>query len=135
MALRRSSAEIRRAWPAGLAVAAALICMAVPAWGAGTDCAAAHKTYAANCAMCHMANGTGNSILKSPNFTDPKWQAAHKDAELISAISDGVKGTSMPSWKDQLKPDEIDALVKCVVRGFGKKAAPSHPAPAKHPPA
>ena len=106
--------------------AAAFIAMAAPAWGATAHCASAKKIYAENCAACHTSNGRGDKALGTPDFTDPKWQAAHKDPELIDAITNGVKLTAMPPWKGQIKPAEIDALVKCVIRGFGKKAAPAH---------
>ena len=121
-----------KARPAWLAAAAALLCTSVPAWGApATPCAVAKRAFAANCVMCHMADGKGNAALGTPNFTDPKWQAAHKDPELIAAVTNGVKGTAMPAWKSQFKPEEIEALVKCVVRGFGKKDVPVHHADAK----
>lgn len=134
--MKANGAMVSRIWTLRLAAATALISIAIPVWGAPPDCAAAKKMFAANCAMCHMDNGTGNAALKSPNFTDPKWQAAHKDPELVAAISNGVKGTSMPSWKSQLNPAEINALIHCVVRGFGKKAAPAQNASSqKRPPA
>jgi mono/diheme cytochrome c family protein len=121
------AASNRGVWILRLAMAATLVGMTIPAWGAqsASECAAAKKIFSANCAVCHMANGTGNAALKSPNFTDPKWQAAHPDAELFAAISNGVKGTAMPSWKAQIKPAQINALIKCVVRPFGKKASPA----------
>ncbi|HVB99669.1 MAG TPA: c-type cytochrome [Candidatus Dormibacteraeota bacterium] len=109
--------------------------MAAPAWGAPITCAVVKKAFAANCVMCHMTKGTGNSAIGTPDFTDPKWQAAHKNTELIDAVTDGVKGTAMPSWKGQFSSAEIDALVKCVVRGFGKKAAPAAAAVAAAAPA
>ena len=116
--------RVRSAWLA--AAGAALVWMAVPAWGASTTCAVAKKVFAANCAMCHMADGKGNAAIGTPNFTDPKWQVAHKDPELTDAVANGVKGTAMPSWKSQFKEEEIEALVKCVVRGFAKKDVPAH---------
>ena len=108
---------------------------AIPAWGAPPACAAAKKIYAENCAVCHMAKGKGSTVLMTPDFTDPKWQAAHKDPELIDAVLNGVKLTAMPPWKGMLNPEEIDALIKCVVRGFGDKAAPAHHTSTRHPPA
>lgn len=115
-----------RNWMLRWAAVAALMGMAAPAWGAPSNCAAAKKIYAENCAVCHMANGKGNAVLKTPDFTDPKWQASRKDSQLVDAITNGVKLTSMPPWKGQIKPAEINALVKCVIRGFGKKAASAH---------
>lgn len=118
-------------WKLRLSIAAALVCMAVPAWGAGPNCAKAKRTYEANCVVCHEANGKGNAALKSPNFTDPKWQASRTNEQLYDAISNGVKGTAMPAWKSSIKPAEINALIKCVIRGFGNKAAPAHHSSAK----
>lgn len=126
-----AGSNMRRAnwrWAQPLAMLA-VFCFAFPALcGAQAECAAAKKTYESTCAACHGETGKGNPILKTPDFTDPHWQAARKDPELIDAIANGVKETAMPSFKDQIKPAEIDALVKCVVRGFGKKEAPA----AKH---
>lgn len=115
-------------WTPRLVIVAAVACFAIPAWvsGATPDCAAAQKTFKANCVACHMADGKGNAVLKSPNFTDPHWQAEHKDPELIAAVTNGRKGTAMPSWKKQFNQTQIKALVACVVRGFGKKSAPAN---------
>lgn len=104
-------------------IALAACLMAIPARGAQTRCAAARNRFSDSCAMCHNSNGKGYPAIKTPDFTDPHWQATHKDAALREAISNGVKGTAMPAFKGQLKPAEIDALVKCVIRGFAKKVS------------
>lgn len=114
-----------------LTAAVALIGMTIPAWGATSDCAPARKIYSENCAVCHMANGKGKTALATPDFTDPKWQAAHKDAELIDTITNGVKLTNMPPWKGQIAPAEIDALVNCVIRGFRKSPSSASHTPKK----
>lgn len=108
---------------------------AIPAWGATPNCAGAKKIYAENCAVCHMSNGKGKATLNTPDFTNPKWQREHKNPELIASVRNGVKLTAMPPWKGMLKSAEIDALIKCVVRGFGKTPAPAHQTSTKHPPA
>ena len=72
------------------------------------------------CSMCHGENGKGYSFIHSPDFTDPKWQASIKDAQILDAIKHGVKGTAMPSWSGKLSEKEILALLK-YVREFGKK--------------
>lgn len=79
--------------------------------------------------MCHRADGKGYKAIKTADFTDQSWQAAHKDSELVSAISNGVKGTSMVSFKDQFSTQEIKDLVNCVIRGFGNESTPEHTAP------
>jgi mono/diheme cytochrome c family protein len=78
-----------------------------------------------------MANGKGKTVFATPDFTDPKWQAARTDSVLVYIITNGVKLTNMPPWKGQIAPAEIDALVKCVVRGFGKRPSSASHTPKK----
>lgn len=107
----------------GIAFGVAVVCFAPRTRGAQADCAAAKTTYATSCSMCHRADGKGYAAIKTVDLTDQRWQATHKDSELISAISNGVKATAMPAFKDQLTSQQIEDLVHCVVRGFGKKPA------------
>jgi mono/diheme cytochrome c family protein len=72
------------------------------------------------CSMCHGIEGKGYAAIKTPNFTDPKWQAAHPDKELRDAIENGVKGTAMVSFKDKLSQQEITAVLK-YIRSLGAK--------------
>jgi len=72
------------------------------------------------CSMCHGINGKGYSAIKTPNFTDPKWQAAHSDKVLKDAIENGVKGTAMVSFKDKLSQQQITAVLK-YIRSLGAK--------------
>lgn len=93
------------------------------AWAAkpAKDCQAAQNTFQDKCSMCHSPDGKGYAAIHTPDFTDAKWQTAHKDAELIDAITNGKQGAGeMPAFKDQLTARQIDDLVTCVVRGFGK---------------
>jgi mono/diheme cytochrome c family protein len=72
--------------------------------------------------MCHAQDGKGYAAIHTPDFTDSKWQAAHKDDELIDAVTNGKQGEGkMPPFKDKLTPEQIDMLVKCAVRGFATK--------------
>jgi cytochrome c oxidase cbb3-type subunit 3 len=66
------------------------------------------------CSMCHGPDGKGFSAIKTPNFTDPKWQASKKDAEILDAIKNGRKDTMMKGFSDKLKEDEINSLVKYI---------------------
>jgi cytochrome c oxidase cbb3-type subunit 3 len=70
--------------------------------------------YKAKCSMCHGPDGKGFSAIKTPNFTDPKWQASKKDAEIGDAIKNGKKDTMMKGFGDKLKEDEINSLVKYI---------------------
>ena len=73
--------------------------------------------YKQRCVMCHKSDGKGFPALKTPDFTDPKWQASKKDAELAEVIKSGKKGTPMPAFAEKLKDDEIAAVV-AFVRSF-----------------
>ena len=73
------------------------------------------------CTMCHGVDGKGYPAIKTPDFTDPKWQAAHPDKELMSAIEDGVKGTAMVSFKDKLSQQEMTAVLKYIRSLAAKK--------------
>ena len=67
-----------------------------------------------NCAMCHGTDGKGFPALKTPNFTDPKWQSSTKDKEMREVIKNGRKETLMPAFGDQLKDEEISAVVAYI---------------------
>ncbi|MBZ5545607.1 MAG: c-type cytochrome [Acidobacteriia bacterium] len=66
------------------------------------------------CSMCHGADGKGFAALKTPDFTDPKWQRSLKDKDIIETIKNGKKGTPMPPFADKLKEDEIQELVNYI---------------------
>lgn len=102
-----------------------IACAAAAARASGPDasaCAAARATFATTCARCHNADGTGYIPIGTPDFTDPKWQAAHSDAELENAVRSGVGGR-MPPFGAAFSNAQIEALVTCVVRGFGEVKA------------
>src|ERR1700687_4932050 len=72
------------------------------------------------CAMCHGADGKGYSALKTPDFTDPKFQESVTDKQIEDTIKTGKKGTPMPAFADQLSEDQIHSLVS-YIRSLGKK--------------
>ncbi|MGE5326562.1 MAG: c-type cytochrome [Deltaproteobacteria bacterium] len=76
--------------------------------------------FKSKCTMCHGVDGKGFKALKTPDFTDPKWQAAAKDNEILNVIKNGKKDTAMPAFADKLSEKEILALVR-QVRAFGRK--------------
>ena len=102
-----------------------LIVAGTIALAASPSFAAAKKIDGANiftekCSMCHGIDGTGYPAIKTPNFTDPKWQAAHPEKERLNAIENGVKGTAMVSFKGKLSQQEITAVLK-YIRSLGDK--------------
>jgi|SRR5690348_71303 len=70
--------------------------------------------FKSKCSMCHGPDGKGFSAIHTPDFTDPKWQASKKDAELKDAIKNGRKDTMMKGFGDKLSDEEIDSLVKFI---------------------
>lgn len=78
------------------------------------------EIYKAKCAMCHGVEGKGFAALKTPDFTDPKWQNSVKDSEILNAIKNGKKDTAMPGFSNKLSEKEILAVL-AEVRAFGSK--------------
>ncbi len=70
--------------------------------------------FKSKCSMCHGPEGKGFAAIKTPNFTDPKWQASRKDPDIKETIKNGKKDTMMKGFGDKLKDDEIDSLVKYI---------------------
>ena len=81
------------------------------------------RLWKANCASCHGATGKADTEqgqkMKMTDMSAPAFQAK-KDDELQNAILNGVKTQTggvtqqMDGFKDQLTPDQINALVAYV---------------------
>jgi len=72
------------------------------------------------CAMCHGVDGKGFAAIKTPDFTNPKWQASLKDKGIGVVIKNGKQGTPMPAFGEKLKDEDIQALVG-YIRSFGSR--------------
>lgn len=86
--------------------------------------------YAANCAFCHAADGTGKNwigrFMEPPARDLTSFSAATMPRpQLISTIRDGLTGTSMPAWKEVLRGDEIDPIAAYASRAFFRTDAGS----------
>ena len=81
----------------------------------------AAKTFKANCAMCHAANGSGDTApgkaLKAKDLRSAEVQK-HTDAALTEIISKG-KG-KMPAFAATIQPDDMKKIV-AYVRGLAKQ--------------
>ncbi len=93
-----------------------LMLMVVGVWFASSVFRAAEKPdgkrlYMKRCVMCHGRDGKGFKAIKSQDFTDPKWQASVKDAQLTDIIKNGKKESHMPAFDDKLNDEEIQAIV------------------------
>jgi cytochrome c6 len=95
------------------------------AYGVSVSSAASTKaggasTFREKCSMCHGIDGKGYAAIKTPDFTDPKWQAAHADKEMLDAIENGVQGTAMVSFKGKLSQQDMKDVLK-YIRSLGAK--------------
>jgi mono/diheme cytochrome c family protein len=90
--------------------------------GAATPAAGkvdAQALYEAKCQACHMADGN-SQIMPNMSFADGVWKHGATLKAVQTTITNGVPGTPMVAFKEQLSPAEIAALAK-FVRKFDKK--------------
>jgi cytochrome c6 len=107
-------------WNGIVAIGAAAVLLGAAGLPARADSASAEATYKAKCAMCHGADGKGETptgkAMKAKDFASEDVQKM-SDADLSAALTAG-KG-KMPAFKT-LTPDQVKDLV-AYVRAFGKK--------------
>jgi len=108
----------------GAALAMALSFTATPAAQdapakAPTGKVDALELYQTKCQACHMADGN-SQVAPNMSFADGVWVHGSTLKEVQATITNGVPGTAMISWQEQLSPAEITALAK-FVRKFDKK--------------
>ena len=108
-------------WIAGITVIAVMLTTSVfLSAPANADTAAAGATYKAKCAICHGADGKGETatgkMMKVKDFSSEEVQKM-SDADLAAVITSG-KGKMPPS--KSLSADQVKDLV-AYVRAFGKK--------------
>ena len=83
------------------------------------------ETWAKDCAKSHGPDGKGDTKmgkkLDIKDFTDAKYQASLKDADMLKAIKEGVKDGEKVRMKaaEGLSEEEMKALVT-YVRAFKK---------------
>ena len=81
-------------------------------WSVPLFAAEGAAIYKGKCAMCHGADGTGNTpagkMMGVKSLTSPEVKK-QSDADLEKIITDG-KG-KMPSFKGKLSADELKAVV------------------------
>jgi mono/diheme cytochrome c family protein len=88
--------------------------------------------FAINCVKCHGPDGSAlgpeGKKLGGFDFTDAKDAAKESDADMVKTIRKGLLfGIKMPSFKDRLTKDDMQLMVKEVIRKAqkGKVIAPS----------
>ena len=121
-AIRRSPSRTTKTQPSSVAASICVTAGSSPrmpsARSAEIDAAAIYKS---KCAMCHGADGKGETTmgknLHLRNLGSEEVQK-QKGEELEKIITNG-KG-KMPAYKGKLSEAEIDALVQ-FIRGFAPK--------------
>ena len=103
----------------GLLVVASLLLFSL-AFHAAVPAVNGEAIYKNNCMMCHGADGKGFPALKTPDFTDPKWQSSTKDKQIREVIKDGKKGTAMVAFGNKLNDQEVLAVI-AYIRSLKKK--------------
>lgn len=81
------------------------------------ELAEARNTFTQVCAKCHQADGTGGNVerdgktLRVPSLISERAKK-DEDEEYVAQIANG--GDGMPAFKNRLKPEQIDALVRYI---------------------
>lgn len=91
-----------------------------PALGRPASRDAGRQLWAAQCAGCHGIEGRGDGPAAHWLSPRPTNLAEHEYtlARLSDILWNGVRGTSMPAWRDQ-QPEHLAALAE-LVRGFAQ---------------
>ncbi|ANH39257.1 Cbb3-type cytochrome c oxidase subunit CcoP [Nocardioides dokdonensis FR1436] len=75
------------------------------------------EVFAAQCAGCHGEFGAGDGQAAKSFGTQPRaladgdWLSGKGDQQLHDVIVEGIPGTSMPSFYDELDAREVDSVV------------------------
>ena len=84
--------------------------------------AASRATFMKNCKECHGEKGDGGRVkledgtrLKVPSLREGH-ALHHPDSDFLKQITKG--GDGMPAFKDKLKPEEIDDLIRFIRHEF-----------------
>jgi mono/diheme cytochrome c family protein len=82
--------------------------------------------YEANCTLCHGEEGRGDGpagLALRPRPADFRvhMAAGHTDAELFNWVANGVDGTQMPGFKDELSEQERWDVIN-YIRAFAAPA-------------
>ena len=67
--------------------------------------------YLVNCAACHLESGAGQI---GPNLTDNHFIHGPTYADVVRIVQNGVVEKGMIAWKNQLRPDDIQAVCSYV---------------------
>ncbi len=71
------------------------------------------ELFAANCAVCHGADGKGNPALGAPNLTDNTWLYGGGELTISETIRMG-RNNHMPAWGEFLGDAKTHVLAAYV---------------------
>lgn len=82
----------------------------------------AARLFATACATCHGRTGDGRGAPGlSPSPADLTLHVPlHNDGELFRSISDGIRGTAMPAWRERLTEQQLWSLVSFLRAEFSQ---------------
>lgn len=87
--------------------------------------APAREIFAKDCKVCHGDTGQGGPVkledgtrLKVPSLREGH-ALKHPDADFVKQITKG--GDGMPAFREKLKPEEIESLVRFIRHEFQGK--------------
>lgn len=88
------------------------------------ELASARKIYSEKCVACHKENGEGGQVtIEGKSFKVPSYKKpgamSKSDKDFTKYITEG--DDDMPSFKNDLKPEEIQNLVKLIRKDFQGK--------------
>lgn len=85
------------------------------------DIAAGKAIFDANCVACHRADGGGGI---GPNLADEYWILGGDVKEIFNTIMEGGRdGKGMVSWKQQIKPSDIQKVASYILSLQGTNPA------------
>ncbi len=123
-----------RSWELGEAGPAAATQTAA-AEGAQAEGDGIGRVYRERCAQCHGEEGEGDGPAAEFLYPKPrdftfgvfKYKTSHADSEfpydqdLRKSIREGLPGTSMPAWGEELSDAQVDGLIQ-LIKEFGEWA-------------
>ena len=77
--------------------------------------------YQIHCASCHGDNLQGGS---APSLADDNWEYGGVDADILSAINDGIEDAGMPGFKEVLAASDAQALLSYIRNGDTLQTTP-----------
>lgn len=99
----------------GLVVVLAFACSASIATA---DDSLGKQVYESRCAFCHGLEGKGDGVAGKalepppPDFTTSDFWKTRTTEQVRDAILNGEPGTAMVPFRETLKPDQVEAVVK-----------------------